>query len=159
MSGKCISVKLSGVGLGSAPPQKPEESSPNLSGQSVANEKHREERNEDRQRVQCYCRDSKRECGRDEAYATNVSVNIRLRSATQPKWRGAKDVEPNRRSMMAINRGMAMIERVTNICHRTNFALISFMPASPSEKARLAVMMAETASLTLSPKDELDVLG
>jgi hypothetical protein len=61
--------------------------------------------------------------------------------------------------MMAINRGMAMIERVTRICQSTKFALISLIAASLSEKARLAVMMAKTASLTLSPKDELDVVG
>ena len=56
--------------------------------------------------------------------------------------------------MMAINRGIAMIERITKICQRTKFALISLIAASLSEKARLVVKMAATASLTLSPTDE-----
>jgi hypothetical protein len=82
-----------------------------------------------------------------------MSISIKLRSATQPKWRGTKDVGPNRKKMMAINRGIAMIERVTKICQITKSALIDLTAASPREKARLLAKMAATASLTLSASD------
>src|SRR6185503_15431199 len=95
-------------------------------------------------------------CGRDERYAINMSVSIRLRSATQPNWRGAKEVEGNHRRMTAINRGIAMIERITKICQRTKSELISLIAASLRENAKLLPKMAATASRILSRTDDWD---
>jgi hypothetical protein len=85
-----------------------------------------------------------------------MSVSIKLRSATQPKWRGTNDVEPNSRTTTPISGGMAMIDRTTKICHSTKSELIDLTAASPSEKARLPAKMEATASLTLSATDESD---
>ena len=64
MSGKsAYLLKLSGVGLriSSHTHETQKNRAPTHQANPVANEKRREERNEDRQRVECYRRDSERE--------------------------------------------------------------------------------------------------
>ena len=64
MSGKsAYLLKPSGVGLKDQRHTRETQKNraPTYQANPVANEKRREERNEDRQRVQCYCRDSERE--------------------------------------------------------------------------------------------------
>jgi hypothetical protein len=76
------------------------------------------------------------------------------RIARTAVWQVIKRI---RRTIIPINRRIAITERATKICHSTNLALIDLTAASPSENARSHQDEA-TASFTLSPTDETDVL-